>query len=44
MRVTNSRFELAIGELRNDYLWIQGGSINVILSSLYMLVESWSRG
>lgn len=26
------------------YLWIQGGSIIVILSSLYMLVESWSRG
>ena len=25
------------------YLWIQGGSIIVILSSLYMLVESWSR-
>ena len=26
------------------YLWIQGGSIIVILSSLYMLAESWSRG
>ena len=26
------------------YLWIQGGSIIVILSSLYMLAETWSRG
>ena len=25
------------------YLWIQGGSIVVILSSLYMLAETWSR-
>ncbi len=35
-----------LAELKSElyrYLWIQGGSIIVILSSLYMLAETWSR-
>ena len=39
-----AEFELPTGELRSDCLWIQAGSIIVILNSLYMLVESWPRG
>ena len=34
----------ALAEFKGEiyrYLWIQGGSIVVILSSLYMLAESW---
>jgi len=35
-----------LAELKGEiyrYLWVQGGSIVVILSSLYMLAETWSR-
>ena len=42
-----ARQTAALAELKGEiyrYLWIQGGSIIVILSSLYMLAESWSRG
>ena len=42
-----ARQTAALAEFKGEiyrYLWIQGGSIIVILSSLYMLAESWSRG
>ena len=37
----------ALAELKSEiyrYMWLQGGAIIVILTSLYALVESWARG
>lgn len=47
MKAGFARQEAALAEFKTEiyrYLWIQGGSIIVILSSLYMLAETWSRG
>ena len=38
---------LAIAELKSEiyrYLWLHGSMIVLVLTSLYALVESWSRG
>ena len=46
MKAGFSRQAAALAEFKSEiyrYLWIQGGSIIVILSSLYMLAETWSR-
>ena len=40
-------FSAALAELKSEiyrYMWLQGGAIIVILTSLYALVESWARG
>ena len=47
MKAGFARQEAALAEFKSEvyrYLWVQGGSIIVILSSLYMLAETWSRG
>lgn len=47
MKAGFARQTAELAEFKSEiyrYLWIQGGSIIVILSSLYMLAETWSRG
>ncbi len=46
LREHRAYMDQRLAELKSElyrYLWIQGGSIIVILSSLYMLAETWSR-
>ena len=45
--VSHARQTATLAEFKSEiyrYLWVQGGSIIVILSSFYMLAETWSRG
>lgn len=47
LEVGLARQTAALAEFKGEiyrYLWFQGGSIVVILSTLYMLAETWLRG
>ena len=47
LEVGLARQAAALAEFKGEiyrYLWFQGGSIVVILSTLYMLAETWFRG
>ena len=47
MKADRAEYVAALAELKSEiyrYMWLQGGAIIVILTSLYALVESWARG